>query len=121
MVGYFFNSVEGYCKFGEYTGNGSTNGVFVFLGFRPSLLLFRRTNGTGNWYLLDSKRNPFNYVNGRIKAESSNSESTSHNVASFLSNGFKIENQYDGSWNGNGDKYMFLAFAESPFKNSRAR
>ena len=121
MVGYFFNSVEGYCKFGEYTGNGSTNGVFVFLGFRPSLLLFRRTNGTGNWYLLDSKRNPFNYVNGRIKAESSNAEDTNYNVASFLANGFKIENQYDGSWNGNGDKYMFLAFAESPFKNSRAR
>ena len=121
MVGYFFNSVEGYCKFGEYTGNGSTNGPFVFLGFRPALLLFRRTNGTGNWYLLDSKRNTFNYVNGRLKAEVSNSESTSHNVASFLSNGFKIENQYDGSWNGSGDKYMFLAFAESPFKNSRAR
>ena len=121
MVGYFFNTVEGYCKFGEYTGNGSTNGPFVFLGFRPALLLFRRTNGSGNWYLLDSKRNTFNYVDGRLKAEVSTAEDTSYNVASFLSNGFKIENQYDGSWNGNNDKWMFLAFAESPFKNSRAR
>ena len=121
MVGYFFNSVEGYCKFGEYTGNGSTNGPFVFLGFRPAFLLIRRTNGSGNWYLFDSKRNTFNYVNGRLKAESSGGEDTSYNVMSFLSNGFKLENQYDGSWNGNGDKWMFLAFAESPFKNSRAR
>jgi len=121
MVGYFFNSVEGYCKFGEYTGNGSANGVFVFLGFRPAFLLIRRTNGTGNWYLFDNKRNTFNYVNGRLKAESNGSEDTGYNVFSFLSNGFKVENQYDGSWNGNGDKYMFLGFAESPFKNSRAR
>jgi hypothetical protein len=121
MIGYFFNSVEGYCKFGEYTGNGSTNGPFVFTGFRIAFLLIRRTNGTGNWYLFDSKRNTFNYVNGRLKGETSGGEDTSYNVFSFLSNGFKLENQYDGSWNGNGDKYMFLAFAESPFKNSRAR
>ena len=121
QIAYCFSEVAGYSKFGKYTGNGSTNGPFVFTGFRPAFIIIKRSSGTGNWIIMDNKRNTYNYVNHRLLAESSNGDSSSHNVVSLLSNGFKLENQYDGSWNSSGYTFIYLAFAEAPFKNARAR
>jgi len=121
VVAYVFSEVAGYSKFGKYTGNGSTNGPFVFTSFRPAFIIIRRSDSTGNWIIMDNKRNTFNYVNHRLRAESNGGDSSSYNVVSFFSNGFKLENQYDGSWNSNGGTFIYFAFAESPFKNSRAR
>ena len=118
---YAFSEIEGYSRFGKYTGNGSTDGPFVFLGFRPALLIIRNASSTGDFIMLDNKRNTFNYVNRRLKGDTNSAEDANYNVVSFLSNGFKVENQYDGSWNGNGNTFIYFAWAESPFKNSRAR
>ena len=118
---YCFSEVAGYSKFGSYTGNGLTDGPFVYTGFRPAWIMIKISGYTGNWIIFDNKRDPFNYCDTRLFANLSNADTGSYNVISMLSNGFKFENQYDGSWNRNNTQFIYLAFAESPFKNARAR
>tara|TARA_B100000941_G_C28399744_1_gene497401 strand:+ start:41 stop:412 length:372 start_codon:yes stop_codon:yes gene_type:complete len=123
MVGYFFNSVKGFSKFGSYTGNGSNDGTFVFTGFKVSFLICKKTSGSGNWGINDAERD-FNSTYGNdlsLYANSSGAETTSSSLnVDFLSNGFKLRSD-NSSYNGSGGTYIYLAFAESPFKNSRAR
>ena len=121
-VAYCFSEVAGYSKFGSYVGNGSSSGPFVFLGFRPAWILVKRTNSSENWALWDSKRTGVN-PNGRLlRPDSSTDEGgdvSAHRI-DMLSNGFRLKNS-DSKGNGSGDTYVFFAFAEAPFKNSRAR
>ena len=119
-VGYLWSEIEGFSKISSYTGNGSTDGPFVFCGFRPRYVLIKST-GTENWSVQDSARNPFNVVDARLKPNSADAEAVSsvQNV-DFLSNGFKLRNT-DTEKNGSGTTYVFAAFAENPFKYSRAR
>ena len=121
LIMYAFSEVAGYSKFGSYTGNGNADGPFVFTGFRPAWIMIKISGYTGNWIIFDNKRDPFNYCDTRLFANLSNADTGSYNVISMLSNGFKFENQYDGSWNRNNTQFIYLAFAESPFKNARAR
>ena len=119
MIGYFFNSVEGYSKFGKYTGNGNANGPFVFTGFRPAWVMIKRTDANNDWIIADYKRSPDNTVDIGMYANLTNSDNTTDRY-DFLANGFKIRNNLNES-NASGGSYLYLAFAESPFKNSRAR
>ena len=121
LIMYAFSEVAGYSKFGSYTGNGNADGPFVFTGFRPAWIMIKISGYTGNWIIFDNKRDPFNYCDSRLFPNLSNSEDSNYNVISMLSNGFKFQNQYDGSWNRNATTFIYLAFAESPFKNARAR
>ena len=118
-VAYCFSSVEGYSKSGKYTGNGSSDGTFVFTGFRPAFLIVKATGLTESWYLYDNKRNTFNAVDKYLRADNELAEGT-FVLGDLLSNGFKIR-QTDSALNTNGQTYIYLAFAESPFKNARAR
>ena len=117
-ISYCFNSVAGFSKVGKYIGNGSSNGTFVFTGFRPAWV-FVKANLVESWYLYDNKRNTFNVVNTDIRPNHNYAEA-SNLYADFLSNGFKVR-ATDSAYNQNGATYVYLAFAESPFKNSRAR
>jgi hypothetical protein len=119
-VAYCFAEVEGFSKFGSYTGNGSTDGVFVYTGFRPAFVLYKDTNATNNWEMIDATRNPHNVANGRLFPSASSAESTSENTMDLLSNGFKFRDTYGGG-NASGINYIYMAFAENPFKNSLAR
>jgi len=121
LVFYAFSEVAGYSKFGKYTGNNSTNGPFVFTGFRPAYVLIKSTGGSTNWELRDSTRNPTNPTNIYISPNLSGAEGTTDNYLDFLSNGFKVRAANNDSWNNNGQTYIYYAFAESPFKNARAR
>ena len=116
---YLFSEVAGYSKFGSYTGNGNSNGTFVFTGFRPAWVLIKATTTTENWRLFDNKRNTFNQVNKHLVPSTSSAESTETGL-DFLANGFKFRDS-DAHQNGSGHTYIYLAFAESPFKNARAR
>jgi hypothetical protein len=120
IVFYAFSSVEGYSKFGSYTGNGNANGTFVFLGFRPAWVMIKRTNSTDGWQMFDNKRDPDNVIEDVIEANTSAAAVTSIDWLDFLSNGIKHRVNYSNA-NGNGSTYIYLAFAESPFKNARAR
>jgi len=119
---YAFSEVAGYSKFGSYTGNGSTDGPFVYTGFRPAFLIIKRTSGVEQWAISDNKRSPKNSVIKYFVANASDAEAGSgnHFEVDYLSNGFKLREDGDIQ-NINNSQYIYLAFAESPFKNARAR
>jgi len=119
---YSFKSIPGYSKMNMYGGNGSADGSFVFCGFRPSFVLMKVTGlDDERWMMYDSKRDPVNFVSKRLLADDNNAESSgSGQSLDFLSNGFKIRaNQ--ASINSAGYFYVYMAFAETPFKYSNAR
>ena len=118
-VSYLFAEVAGFSKFGSYTGNGSTDGPFVYLGFRPRFVLYKRTDSTSNWLMLDTSVNPSNNSASYLLPNSSTTEGAD-NVFDILSNGFKFRTS-STSGNASGGTYIFAAFAENPFKNSLAR
>jgi hypothetical protein len=118
-VAYCFSEVAGYSKFGSYTGNGSTDGTFVYTGFRPKFIMIKKVSGgTGEWVMIDTSRSPYNLVNLRLAANDSAAEQT-FNICDILSNGFKFRNG-DGIWN-DANPFIYAAFAEYPFKYSLAR
>ena len=121
MIAYCFASVDGYSKFGTYTGNGSTDGPFVYTGFRPAFVMVKMTSGTQRWGMTDSARAPNNPNFGSLYAEDSLAEytGTAHD-RDYLSNGFKLRNT-DTIFNGSGSTYIYMAFAEQPFKYANAR
>lgn len=119
---YVFAEVSGYSKFGSYTGNGSADGPFVYTGFRPAFVMVKRTDSTGSWGMLDADRDPYNEDNAAtLYAENSAAEVGEVTVATdFLSNGFKPRGTWSGH-NTSGGTYIYMAFAENPFKYSTAR
>ena len=116
-VAYLFAEVAGYSKFGSYTGNGSTDGPFVYLGFRPRWLLLKISSTTGSWTLVDTSRNTYNLTTQGLYADLSNAEDSSRTI-DILSNGFKLRGVPN---NQSGETFIYAAFAENPFKNSLAR
>jgi len=118
-VCYAWSEVQGYSKFGSYTGNGNADGTFVYTGFRPAFLIIKLTGGTDSWMLMDSKRLGYNPFTHQFFADGNNAEYTTTNAdwCDLLSNGFKIRDT-DAGRNGSGSNYIFMAFAEAPFVNS---
>jgi len=122
-VAYCFAPIVGFSAFGKWTGNGSTDGPFIYTGFRPAMIFTKQINTGGeNWYLMDNKRSPFNVANDTLYPNLSGAETVDNaNVTcDFVSNGFKLRDAYSG-WNANGGTYIYAAFAENPFKYSLAR
>jgi hypothetical protein len=120
-VAYCFAPVAGYSAFGSYTGNGSADGPFIYLGFRPRYLFVKLTSGAENWYCQDSSRGTYNANTFELFPNLANAEqnSSAYNT-DFLSNGFKLRTS-DTSINTSSGTYIYAAFAENPFKSSRAR
>ena len=122
VIIYSWTSVEGYSAFGSYTGNGSSDGPFVYTGFRPKYLLWKVTQNNSNyagWYTLDASTSPYNEAKNRLHPNASSTEATMSNGIDFLSNGFKLRSS-DTDLNG-AYTYIYAAFAENPFKYARAR
>ena len=119
-VAYAFADVEGYSKFGSYTGNGNPDGVFVYLGFRPKFVMVKRHDSVSSWWMLDGSRDTFNLATKLQRANEPLGEETSYASMDMLSNGFKLRVSASESNASNG-KYIYMAFAENPFKNSLAR
>ena len=111
-VAYFWSEIPGYSKFGYYYGNGSSDGTYVHLGFRPAWLMVKKTNTANSWVIFDAKRSTSNLVDDYSIAEGTAAEATSANVSvDFLSNGVKFRSGYDIV---NAGDYIFMAFAEQP-------
>lgn len=120
-VAYCWSEIAGFSKFGSYTGNGSTDGPFVYTGFRPKWIMIKRTDAAYSWWINDSTRDPRNVVGQDLAADSSAAESSDAPVQDFLSNGFKLRTGSYPGFNASGGTYIYMAFAENPFKNSLAR
>ena len=119
-VNYVFAPVEGFSAFGSYSGNGSTDGAFIYTGFRPKFVLVKAFNNAENWAISDTARSPYNAANAFLRPDESSAETTGAMLMDFLSNGFKLRTT-DTKSNGSGYSYIYAAFAESPFKYSLAR
>jgi len=122
-VAYCWTPIEGYSSFGKYVGNGSTDGTFVYTGFRPKLIMIKASSSVtfGNWVIKDTTRNISNIADANLYANLNNAEDTISTVnIDILSNGFKLRGTYDGI-NGSGSSYIYMTFAENPFRNSLAR
>jgi hypothetical protein len=121
-VAYCFSEVAGYSAFGSYTGNGSSDGPFVYCGFRPRWILIRSISAARDWLLYDTARAPFNVLTeGPLQPNSTNTAySGSYLQLDILSNGFKPRDPVT-NLNASGETMIFTAFAENPFKNSLAR
>ena len=120
---YCFHSVEGYSKIGKYDSNNSTTGPFVYLGFTPAYILLKCLNAADNWNIYDIKRDGYNGTGGtyQVRADSNAAGFTSAaTMVDLVSNGMKIRTNDPGT-NGSSRSYLYLAFAESPFKYARAR
>jgi hypothetical protein len=127
-VAYCFAEINGYSKFSSYTGNGSANGTFVYTGFKPAFLMIKRTDSSSsaNWLIGDSERNGYNggplssssAGNNLLQANTTNAD-TGFDI-DYLSNGFKLRNT-DSYFNASGGNFIYMAFAENPFKYSLAR
>ena len=124
-VMYSWAEIAGFSAFGSYTGNASTDGPFVYLGFKPKFVIIKKSSGAGEWAMFDGVRetyNPEGSVAGRLKANAVDAESgaDSAQYMDFLSNGFKIRSNSSFN-NDSGGTYIYIAFAESPFKFTTAR
>ena len=114
-IAYCFAEKKGYSKFGSYTGNASADGTFIYLGFKPSFFVARRTDSGNNWTTYDNKRSDgFNPNTDTTIFNDSSAEitNTTNDVCDFLSNGVKMRCSNNGS-NGSGT-YVYMAFAEQP-------
>ena len=122
IVAYCFAPVEGYSAFGSYTGNGSADGPFVYTGFRPRFIMTKSTSNVNDWYMYDTSRNTYNESTKILSANQSTAENDFDNAGiDILSNGFKLKADPGGYSNFNGWNYVYIAFAENPFKTARAR
>jgi hypothetical protein len=121
-VAYVFAAVANYSSFGSYVGNGSTDGPFIYTGFRPRFVMMKSSsNSSTNWRIFDIARDPSNVMIYKLSPNNSDSEYTDANTRiDFVSNGFKLR-QFAGDMNTNGATYIYAAFAESPFKYALAR
>ena len=117
FIAYLFADIKGYSKFGSYTGNGNADGTFVYTGFKPAVIIIKRTDSTGNWNIIDNKRLGRNPNNPRLTPNATTAEDDTDATTDILSNGFKLRatSQYV---NYSGGSYIFMAFAENPFVTS---
>ena len=120
-VMYCFAAIAGYSAFGSYTGNGSTDGPFVFTNFRPRYILVKRSDSTADWTVFDTSRDPYNMEINYLCPNLSIAETVGSSVQlDGLSNGFKVRGTWQGM-NASGGTIIYAAFAENPFQNSLAR
>jgi len=123
-IAYCFAEVEGFSKFGSYIGNGSTDGPFVYCGFKPALIIYKRSDASGAWWVYDSARSPGNgsSLDFYIRANSDLSETNDGAYSSgedidLVANGFKVRDS-GGDVNVSGSNYIFMTWASSPFGGS---
>ena len=118
MIAYCFADVQGFSKFGSYTGNGNADGTFVYTGFKPAFVMVKKSSSTENWYIFDNKRSDFNLSDDALRANLNNAEISNWGVGfDFCSNGFKAR-ATDGAINASGNSYIYMAFAEAPLVGS---
>jgi hypothetical protein len=119
-VAYCFASKQGFSKFGSYTGNGNADGAFIYTGFRPAWVIIKRTDAgsTNGWEIYDSKRAGYNNNNINLRADTNAADDATAERVDLHSNGFKIRASSNGV-NANGATYIYAAFAEAPFVNSK--
>tara|TARA_E500000331_G_scaffold11374_1_gene10432 strand:- start:35 stop:1081 length:1047 start_codon:yes stop_codon:yes gene_type:complete len=113
-IAYVFAPVQGFSKFGKYTGNGNTDGPFIYTGFKPAFVIIKKSTGSAqDWIMIDNKRGVFNTFGERLYPNLANAEDTSGEYFDFFSNGFKVRDNV-ALWNNDNSTYIYMAFAAAP-------
>jgi len=118
IIAYLWSEKQGFSKFGSYTGNGEADGAFIYTGFRPAFFMIKKSSATDPWVIFDNKRAPYNHFDKLIYPDSNEAESGAAERGDFLSNGVKFKSNHT-YFNGSGITYIYAAFAEAPFVNSK--
>ena len=108
-VAYCWTSIPGYSKIGSYEGNSNADGTYVHLGFRPAWILLKRNDYSGNWFIVDNKRDTSNECTRDLFPNNSDNETNNPNFVDFLSNGFKLRTTGTAV---NTNTIIYMAFAE---------
>jgi hypothetical protein len=116
QLAYVFAEKKGFSKFGSYTGNGSTDGTFIYTGFKPAWVMVKCTSAAESWDIKDNKRNPYNTCDNGLRANQNSADdiNTTFHMIDYLSNGFKLRGANQNLVNGSGQSYIYMAFAENP-------
>jgi len=121
MIGYAFAEKQGFSKFGSYTVKDNADGTFIYLGFKPAMVILKSSTSSADWELADNKRTTSggNVIDKELRPNTSGAETggTDGRYIDFVSNGFKLRQAF-GNWNGSGETYIYMAFAENPFVTS---
>jgi hypothetical protein len=120
FIAYCFAPIKGYSAMGQYTGNGSTDGTFIYTGFKPAYVMAKASSTTGQWSICDNKRGAANILNNNgefLFAESTEATNSAPANWDFVSNGLKARAGY-AAHNSSGVTYIYMAFAENPFVTS---
>ena len=105
---------------GKYVANYNNDGTFIYTGFKPAWIMIKNVDAVANWVIQDDKRSPTNPRNVVLLADTADAEANwSSYPIDILSNGFKIRNTGQGT--NSAHTFLFLAFAEYPFKTTNAR
>ena len=127
IIAYLWSEKQGFSKFGSYLANNSADGNFIYLGFRPAFFMVKSASGGSasarNWRIYDNKRANTNGtstvgIDEQIFPNTTSAEVVNDNELDFCSNGVKIRCN-DGGVNTSGETYIWMAFAEAPFVNSK--
>ena len=116
IIAYCFSERKGFSKFGSYAGNGNADGTFIYTGFKPAWVMYRKTNSGDYWNIHDTTRDTGN-ISGRILGANANDAEVDTGRIDILSNGFKQRTD-NGVNNGSGGSYLYMAFAEAPLVGS---
>jgi hypothetical protein len=116
-IAYCFAEKQGYSKFGSYTGNGSSDGPFIYTGFKPAFVMAKASSTTSNWTIYDNMRPAYNQSRNPLYANTSDAEQVSGLAFDILSNGFKWR-EGGGQGNDSGVTFIYMAIAENPFVTS---
>ena len=116
-IAYAFSEIKGFSKMGSYTGNGNADGTFIYTGFKPAFVMWKKSSGTEDWGISDNKRDTSNVIENKLRPNSNSAESTANAHMDFLSNGFKWKST-SGEFNASGGTYIYMAFAEAPLVGS---
>jgi hypothetical protein len=117
FIAYCFADVKGFSKFGSYTGDGSSDGPFIYTGFKPAFVMAKASSTTSNWTIYDNMRPAYNQSRNPLYANTSDAEQVSGLAFDILSNGFKWR-EGGGQGNDSGVTFIYMAFAENPFVTS---
>ena len=115
-IAYIFAEVEGFSKIGKFTGNASTDGAFVYTGFRPQHIITKASVNASAWHAYDANSdvNPVGFW--RYNETTSYQD---YNYCDICCNGFKIRDNGTEA-NRSQEPFIYIAFASSPFKYANA-
>jgi len=121
LVAYCWAPIAGFSQFGSYTGNGSSDGPFIYTGFRPKFFLYKSTSySPTDWNIVDTSRDTYNASQKYLRPNTNGAEGNDGDLLDLLSNGIKIRRSFS-DLNRSGENYIYMAFAENPLKFANAR